>query len=120
MNPIVRFNIQLQHPDEPPFGDMVYRSTLDPTRPEYEGAVSHQDFIATYADTCTNCPGVTADPVDHRGHRPLNLEITQRSHAWSYPHTEDFVLIDYEVKNIGPQVLNSTYGPLCPNPQFET
>ena len=97
------------HPDNVPFGEMQYRSTLDPTRPEYAGAVSEQDYIATYTDTCLNCLGVGYDPMDGRLHLPLNLEITQRSHAWSYPHTEDFVLIDYEIKNIGSETLTRIY-----------
>ena len=38
---------------------MTYHSTIDPARPEvYEGAVSEQDYIAVYTDTCTACPGV--------------------------------------------------------------
>ena len=69
------------HPDEPPFGNMIYRSTIDPARPEYEGAISEQDFIAVYADTCTNCTGVTPNP-DGRPHIPLNVEVEQRTFAW--------------------------------------
>jgi len=97
------------HPDNIPFGNMIYRSTIDPTRPEYAGAISEQDYIATYADTCLNCSGVGWDPIDGRPHLPLNLEVTQRSYAWSFPHTEDFVLIDYEVKNIGSEALSQLY-----------
>jgi len=97
------------HPDEPPSGNMIYRSTLYPDRPFSEGAVSHQDYIATYLDTCLNCRGVGYDPLDGRYHRPLNLEVTQRSYAWSYPHTENFVLIDYEIRNMGNEALSQMY-----------
>ncbi|MCJ7489277.1 MAG: hypothetical protein MUO87_03910 [Thermoplasmata archaeon] len=44
------------NPDGESDGDIVYRSTIDPSRPWYEGAISHQDFIAVYSDTCQTCP----------------------------------------------------------------
>jgi len=97
------------NPDDPPFGEMIYRSTLDPARPEFAGAVSEQDYISTYFDTCTNCPGMGNDAVDNRPHRPLNLAITQRTYAWSYAYAQDFVLFDFEVKNIGVERLHSVY-----------
>jgi hypothetical protein len=97
------------HPDEPPFGNMIYRSTIDPARPEFEGAISEQDYIAVYADTCTNCPGVGNDPIDGRAHRPLNIEVTQRTFAWSYSYAQDFVLFDYGVKNIGDDRLRQVF-----------
>lgn len=95
--------------DVPPLGDMIYRSTVDPSKPEFAGAVSEQDYIAVYYDTCLNCPGVTTDPEDGRPHKPLHVEITQRSYAWSYEYAEDFVLFDYEIKNIGNDRLNNVY-----------
>lgn len=97
------------HPDEPPFGDMVYRSTLDPSQPFYEDAVSHQDYVATYADTCRDCIGVTRDEIGGYILPPLQLEVTQSSYAWNFPHTEDFVLIDYGIKNIGTEALTEVY-----------
>jgi len=97
------------HPDESPFGDMIYRSNIDPARPEFEGAVSEQDYIAVYSDTCTNCRGVQNDELDGRGHRPLNIQVTQRSFAWSYSYAEDFILMDYSIKNIGSERLKQVY-----------
>jgi len=97
------------HPDESPFGDMIYRSNIDPARPEYEGAISEQDYIAVYSDTCLNCRGVGNDELDGRGHRPLHVEVTQRSFAWSYSYAEDFILMDYSIKNIGNERLRQVY-----------
>jgi hypothetical protein len=64
-------------------------------------AVSEEDIIAHYTDTVTNSSIIRDDPIDNRPHRPLNLEITQKSYAWSYPYAEDFVLLDFEIRNIG-------------------
>ncbi|MEW5795590.1 MAG: hypothetical protein AB1772_04435 [Candidatus Zixiibacteriota bacterium] len=97
------------HPAEAPYGNLIYRSTLDPTSPRFEGAVSEQDYIAVYSDTCTHCPGVRTDIVDSRPHRPLNIEVIQRSYSWSYSYAQDFVLFDYDVKNIGRQRLREMY-----------
>ncbi|HUV31007.1 MAG TPA: hypothetical protein VMY05_07975 [Acidobacteriota bacterium] len=98
------------HPDEAPFGEMVYRSTVDPTSSAYYGAVSEQDYIAVYADTFTfGVTGLCYDFMDGRPHIPLNVEVTQRSYAWSYPVAEDFVLFDYEIRNIGTEPLSKLY-----------
>jgi hypothetical protein len=57
-------------------------------------------------DTLTD--GVDPDYFG-RPHVPLDLEVTQSSYAWSYPWTEDFVLIDYQIKNIGVEALSEVY-----------
>jgi hypothetical protein len=41
--------------------------------------------------------------------RPLNIKVTQRSYAWSYPYAEDFIIFDYEIENIGIKTLNKVY-----------
>lgn len=97
------------NPAEAPIGDMIYRSTIDPAKPEYDGAVSEQDYVSVYTDTCTNCPGTGSDIVDNRPHRPLNIEVTQKSFAWSYSYAEDFVLFDYAIRNIGHERLRNVF-----------
>ncbi len=94
------------YPDEEPFGEIVYRSITDPTKPEFNGAISEEDYIAVYMDTLTE--GVLADAFG-RPHMPLNIEITQASYAWSYSYAEDFVLFDYKIRNIGSRNLNDVY-----------
>ncbi len=93
-------------PDEPPFGKMVYRSITDPTKPQFENAVSEQDYIAVYTDTFTD--NLDLDYFG-RPHIPLNIEITQRTFAWSYSYAEDFILFDYQIKNIGSRLLQNVY-----------
>jgi len=96
-------------PDIAPFGKMIFRSTLDPLSPRYEDAVSEQDFIANYTDTCTTCPNLWPDVIDNRPHRPLHIEVTRSSYAWSYSYSQDFILFDYSVKNIGRERLRQIY-----------
>jgi hypothetical protein len=98
------------NPDVAPIGDIVVRSITDPSKPQYDGAISEQDLIAVYYDTCvTGCPGLSNNPIDPRPHRPLYLEITQRSFAWSYSYAKDFVLFDYAIRNIGVNRLKKVY-----------
>jgi hypothetical protein len=71
-------------------------------------AVSEEDFIAVYTDT------VTVSGLAPATHRPMGIEVTQRSYGWSYSYAQDFVLFDFEIKNIGvpggePRVLNDVW-----------
>ncbi|MDH3891316.1 MAG: hypothetical protein OEV49_09560 [candidate division Zixibacteria bacterium] len=93
-------------PDQAPFGRMKHRSIKDPSRPDFEGAVSEEDFVAVYTDTFTD--GIQNDYFG-RVHRPLNIEVTQSSYAWSYAYAEDFVLFDYQIQNIGTRTLRDVY-----------
>lgn len=94
------------HPGEAPEGGMIFRSIIDPDALEYDGAVSEQDYIAVYTDTLRD---VSRDFYYSRPHRPLFLEVKQKSYAWSYPYAEDIVLIDYEITNIGVSNLSDVY-----------
>ncbi|HKK22031.1 MAG TPA: hypothetical protein VJ983_11200, partial [candidate division Zixibacteria bacterium] len=94
------------HPDAAPFGYPVRRSITFPDSPGYENAVSEEDYIMKYTDTLTE--GIGNDYFG-RPHIPLDIEVTERSYAWSYSYAEDFVLFDYTVKNIGNSLLRDVY-----------
>jgi hypothetical protein len=100
------FLVNEMWPDPYPKGEVIFRSLLNPNDAE---AVSEEDFIMIYTDTVTNPSLVAADPVDGRPHIPLNIEVTQRSYAWSYEYAEDFILFDMSIKNIGQRQLNKVY-----------
>jgi hypothetical protein len=89
---------------------MKTRSIIDPTSEGYELAVSEQDIIALYTDTfTTGVPGLGQDVIDGRNHRPLGIEISQRSYAWSYSYAEDFVLFDFTIRNNSNERLDNVY-----------
>ncbi len=95
-------------PDIQGLGDMVYRTLREPESPElYDGAVSEEDYIARYNDTFPYIDG--GGVWQGEQHRPLHIEVTQRSYAWSYSYAEDFILFDYEVKNIGTSTIKAAY-----------
>ncbi|UCD94376.1 MAG: hypothetical protein JSU69_11540 [Candidatus Zixiibacteriota bacterium] len=91
----------------PPAGGAIVRRSI--SNPEDNEAISEQDFIAVYTDTVTNTGLTGTDPRDGRAHQPLNIEVSQRSYAWSYAYAEDFVLFDYSIKNIGRRTLEKVY-----------
>lgn len=100
------FQTQEMWPPAYPEGEIEHHSIANPTDIE---AISEQDYIAIYTDTLTDSRYVTIDPNDNRPHVPLNIEVTQRSYAWSYSYAEDFVLFDYSIKNIGIKDLTKVY-----------
>ncbi len=87
-------------------GPLIKRSIIDPTAPEYEGAISEEDIISVYLDTFTQ--GLT-HRFDGTPHKPLFIQVTEKSYAWSYAYAEDFVLFDYRIKNIGEKSLKNVY-----------
>ncbi len=95
-------------PDEPPNGSMQERSNQSDDK--YNGARSEQDFTAVFTDTLVSgVPGLTADYITHRSHRPLGLEVTQISSVWSNVLLDDFCIIEYQAKNIGQRDLRDVY-----------
>jgi len=97
--------IEEMWPDVWPDGDIIHRSIYGP---DAENAVSEKDFVAVYTDTLTDPAYVENDPIDGP-HIPLNIEVTQNSYAWSDPYTEDYVIFDYNIKNIGAETMEKTY-----------
>jgi hypothetical protein len=67
-------------------------------------ARSDLEYVAVYTDTFP-----VYDPYDLQIHIPLNLEITQTSYSWSIPHAQDFVIFDYQIRNIGSASLQDAY-----------
>jgi len=96
-------------PDNGEKGKIIRRSSLPFSIHHSDSAVSEEDIIAYYTDTLTNPSFVREDPIDNRPHQPLHLEVKQSSYAWSYPYAEDFILLDFEIKNIGRFPLRQLY-----------
>jgi len=97
-------NLQEMNPDEFPGGGLIHRSLNDPLTPD---AVSEEDIIGIYYDTLVTTTNI--DEIEGRWHRPLGIQITQNSYAWSYPHADDFVLFDMHIENIGVEELHDVY-----------
>lgn len=96
-------------PDEEPFGRIIYRSISDQSSPEFEQAISEEDYIAVFTDTFTDGEYLGLDFFDQRPHKPLGIEVTQGSYGWSYPYAEDFILFNLTIRNIAEHNLHNVY-----------
>jgi len=66
-----------------------------------------QELVATYTDTLVDTG--YDDPYDLRFHKPLNIKITQHSYSWISPPYDDFVILDYKIKNFGDKFISKAY-----------
>ena len=81
-----------------------------PGDPDYDTvARSDLEFFAIYSDTIIDPSRNGRDWGTGSGHIPLNIEITQHSYSWSAEYAQDFVLIDYGIKNVGQERLENLY-----------
>jgi len=67
------------------------------------GAISQQMFTCVYRDDTPQALNTYPD------HVPMGLEVTQRSFAWGIPGSDDFVGIEYTIKNDGARNLRDVY-----------
>ncbi len=70
-------------------------------------AVSQQDFLTAYSDTAAVLPGTNTPLPDVQNQ--LGLSVEQRSYAWSFPFTEYFVIVEYEVTNVSSQPITDVW-----------
>ncbi len=96
-------------PDTIPMNEIKRRSILEPGRPDFDSAVSHQDFISYYCDTLWDSRWTGYDLFSRRIHIPIGVKVTQRSYAWGYEYAEDFILFDLQVSNITFRDINKVF-----------
>ncbi|HEX9916422.1 MAG TPA: T9SS type A sorting domain-containing protein [candidate division Zixibacteria bacterium] len=92
--PIYEFSPKKPYPD-PDYFIREIDSTAD------------QEFIAVFTDTVT--PTENDDPYDGRPHKPIGLEITLHTYSWVTPPYDDFVILDYKIKNISGKHISGAY-----------
>ncbi|MFH1686883.1 MAG: hypothetical protein ABIE70_05105 [bacterium] len=99
-------------PDVWPLGQIERKSSL-PNSPYYDfRAKAEQQFTATFTDTFEREWFVPANSWDRREHRPLNIEVTQTSYSWSFKYAKDFIIVDYNLKNLGRETIKDAYAGL--------
>lgn len=83
----------------------VERSSLLESSFFQPSAISHQDFIADYADTSRTT--LIGELIE--GHTPLGVAVHQETYAWNYPFADFFVIMNYWIKNVSGKYLDSVY-----------
>lgn len=74
-----------------------------------EDAVSEQDLITYYYDTVTNRQFVAPDFWTGRQHRPIGIEIEQKSYSWSFDYSRNFIIMDLGLRNMTEDVIEQLY-----------
>jgi len=96
-----------------PGAHIVRRSSLA-TSPDFTpSAVSHQDFVADFADLYRRVPA-TGDTINE--HSPLQVTVHEESYAWNYPFADFFVILSYTIRNVSTDTFDSVYVGLWTNP----
>jgi hypothetical protein len=82
----------------------------DPTSPHHSlKARSALDLECRFADTARLPDYDIWDLWDYERSEPTGLGVVQRSMAWSGASVDDFVMIEYEITNLGRQGLENVY-----------
>ncbi|MCX6834881.1 MAG: hypothetical protein NTW07_07070, partial [candidate division Zixibacteria bacterium] len=92
------------------YGSLWWIRSSDPTSPDYSiRAKSDRDLECRFTDTMLYGNDNNASIWDWRRSAPLGIGVVQTSMAWSGAAVDDFVLINYEVTNLGKQQLDDLY-----------
>ncbi len=68
---------------------LVYRSILNGD----STAISEEDYLGKFSD-------ITVSGFSPPDHKPIGVQVEQKSYAWSYNYSANFVFINYKFKNI--------------------
>lgn len=74
------------------------RSSLVSSPFYHPAAISHQDFTCDYTDTNIYIPELQNARIPN--HTPMGIVVHQESYAWNYPFADDFVILNYTIKNV--------------------
>ncbi|MGB2697865.1 MAG: FlgD immunoglobulin-like domain containing protein [Candidatus Zixiibacteriota bacterium] len=75
--------------------------------------LADQECITAFADTFIRPKGnIPIDPPDYwegRPHKPLNVDIIQHSYSWQSSSFDNFIILDYTIRNIGDKLISDVY-----------
>lgn len=90
-----------------PLSPIGRRSTLPESEAFTRLAVSHLDYSTTFTDTASVLPGTQIATPDPAG--SLGMTVNLRTHAWSFPFADAFVILNYDIINTSAQPWDSVY-----------
>jgi hypothetical protein len=95
-------------------GDLLIEQSSLRNSPFYNpNAISHQDFVAQYSDSNIFVPGTQTQIGGHL--TPLYVKVNSRTYNWNYSFSDFFVILDFEIENIGPNTIDSAFFGLWAN-----
>jgi hypothetical protein len=90
-----------------PLSPLLQRSTLVTSDAYSPRAISHQDFITSYADTFRVLPGTQIQMPDIQGQ--LGAVVHQETYAWNFPFTDYFAIVNFDIVNVSDAPWDSVY-----------
>ena len=98
----------------PEQGDVLEELSSLRNSPYYSpDAISHQDFIGVYSDVNVQVPGTQIQIGGHID--PLFVKVKSRSFNWNYGFSDFFVILDFDIENVGEYTIDSAYFGLWAN-----
>ncbi|MFT4598937.1 MAG: hypothetical protein ACJAR8_000429 [Bacteroidia bacterium] len=98
----------------PEVGAILKESSSLRNSPFYSpSAISHQDFVAVYSDKNVQVPGTQTQIGSHTD--PLFVEVTARTYNYNFSFSDFFVILDFDIENIGANTIDSAYFGLWAN-----
>jgi hypothetical protein len=98
----------------PEQGDVLEELSSLRNSPYYSpDAISHQDFIGVYSDVNVQVPGTQIQIGGHID--PLFIKVKSRSFNWNYGFSDFFVILDFDIENVGEYTIDSAYFGLWAN-----
>ena len=96
-------------PEEFPEGD--FREIVNDLGTAFNSTDYRSQVIyeATYVDTFQFEDFVPFSTIDQRYHKPLDIKVTQESYSWSYKYAEDFIIVNYKIRNLGFKTINDAF-----------
>ena len=88
-----------------PGAKVIEASSLVDSKVYSPNAVSHQDFYMEYSDSSRTLSG--GEPIPD--HNPIGVEVIHRSYAWNLSFANNFIIMDYWIKNVSGKYLDSIY-----------
>lgn len=86
---------------------VIERSSLADNRFYDPKAISHQDLIADFTDVNTTNPNQNNEPIPN--HNPIGINVHLEAYAWNFSFADNFVLLNYWIKNVSGGPLDSVY-----------
>ena len=80
-----------------PDDKLLERSTIIESPFFSHDAVSHQDFLADFADSNVIIPETGELIADHN---PLGIAVHLETYAWNFPFADAFVILNYRIRNV--------------------
>lgn len=90
-----------------PLAPIIERSSLVTSDAYSPQAISHQDFITSYADTFRVLPGTQIQMPDIQGQ--LGAVVHQQTYAWNFPFTDYFAVVNFDIVNVSSAAWDSVY-----------